>query len=108
MVHPLPPRRSYPVMKIAVMGHCLNALLLANERTVENRVRAAADAGISLVEPFGGTWPADEDPRRTAEVVRREGDRRGIAFPAFGSNTRLGERGERGAASLAALRREVE
>src|SRR5437016_12089544 len=78
-------------MQIAVMGHCLNALLPPDQRTVEDRVRIAAEAGISHVEPFGGTWPADVDPRRTAERVRREGDRRGVSFPAFGSNTRLGE-----------------
>ena len=44
-------------MQITVMGHCLNALLPAEERTIENRVRVAADAGITQVEPFGGTWP---------------------------------------------------
>ena len=60
-------------MQITVMGHCLNALLPADERTIENRVRAAADAGIFQVEPFGGTWPADVDPRKTAELVRHEG-----------------------------------
>lgn len=107
-------------MQIAVMGHCLNTLLPANERTLENRVRAAADAGIAHVEPFGGTWPVDVDPRQTAERVRREGERRGVSFPAFGSNTRLGDRGvgaglvpARGAGTspaptLAALKREVE
>jgi sugar phosphate isomerase/epimerase len=95
-------------MQITVMGHCLNALLPPDRHTVEDRVRAAADAGITHVEPFGGTWPAEADPRHTAEVVRREGDRRGVAFPAFGSNTRLGEPGERGPASLAALKREVD
>jgi len=95
-------------MQIAVMGHCLNALLPPDQRSIENRVRAAADAGIAQVEPFGGTWPAEVDPRRTAEVVRQEGDRRGVSFPAFGSNTRLGEPGERGAVSLAALKREVD
>ncbi len=95
-------------MQIAVMGHCLNALLPAAERTVAGRVRAAAAAGLTRVEPFGGAWPAEVDCRRTAEEVRREGDLHGIAFPAFGSNTRLGESGERGSASLAALKQEVE
>jgi sugar phosphate isomerase/epimerase len=95
-------------MQVAVMGHCLQALLPADQRTPENRVRAAAEAGIGGVEPFGGTWPADQDCRRTAEVVRREGERHGITFPAFGSNIRLGERGERGAATLAALKGELE
>jgi sugar phosphate isomerase/epimerase len=80
-------------MQIAVMGHCLNALLPSDQRSVEDRVRVAAETGITHVEPFGGTWPAEVDPRRTAEVVRQEGDRRGVAFPAFGSNTRLGEPG---------------
>jgi sugar phosphate isomerase/epimerase len=92
-------------MQIAVMGQTLNALLPEAERTVAGRVRAAAEAGISHVEPFGGTWPADVDCRRTAEEVRREGDRRGVSFPAFGSNARLGLPGERG---LEALKREVE
>jgi sugar phosphate isomerase/epimerase len=90
------------------MGQCLTALLPAAERTVENRVRAAAEAGITDVEPFGGTWPADADPRTTAEIVRREGDRRGVRFPAFGSNTRLGGSGDGGQAALETLKREVE
>lgn len=95
-------------MQVAVMGHCLNALLPPEQRTIENRVRAAAEAGIARVEPFGGTWPAEVDCRQTAELVRQEGERRGVSFPAFGSNTRLGEPGERGPASLAALKREVD
>jgi sugar phosphate isomerase/epimerase len=95
-------------MQVAVMGHCLNALLPEGERTIEGRVRAAAEASISHVEPFGGTWPADVDCRRTAEAVRREGDRRGVSFPAFGSNTRLGVTGERGPATMAELKREVD
>jgi sugar phosphate isomerase/epimerase len=95
-------------MQFVVMGQCLNALLPGEERTVEGRVRAAAEAGITQVEPFGGTWPADVDFLRTAELVRREGDRRGVSFPAFGSNTRLGDPGERGQAALAALKREVD
>jgi sugar phosphate isomerase/epimerase len=95
-------------MQIAVMGHCLNALLPAEVRTVENRVRVAAEAGITHVEPFGGTWPAEVDPRETAEVVRREGDRRDVSFPAFGSNTRLGVPGDGGRAVLETLKREVE
>lgn len=95
-------------MQVAVMGHCLHALLPADQRTPEDRVRAAAEAGISIVEPFGGTWPADIDCRQTAEQVRREGDRRGVTFPAFGSNTRLGGSGEGGPAALAALKRELE
>jgi sugar phosphate isomerase/epimerase len=96
------------MMQVAVMGHTLNALLPAEERTVEGRVRAAAEAGITHVEPFGGTWPANVDCRRTAEAARREGDRRGVAFPVFGSNTRLGEIGERAAPSLERLKQEVE
>jgi sugar phosphate isomerase/epimerase len=95
-------------MQVTVMGHCLNALLPQEERTIEGRVRAAAEAGIAHVEPFGGTWPAGEDCRRSAEAVRREGDRQGVSFPAFGSNTRLGVTGERGAETMAALKREVE
>lgn len=90
-------------MQIAVMGHALNALLPEGERTIEGRVRAAAEMGIARVEPFGGTWPAGEDCRRTAERVRREGDQRGVSFPAFGSNLRLGD-----PAALGALKREVE
>jgi sugar phosphate isomerase/epimerase len=96
------------MMQVAVMGHCLNALLPAEERSVEGRVRVAAEAGITVVEPFGGTWPADADCRRTAEAARREGDRLGVSYPVFGSNTRLGETGERGTESLAALKREIE
>lgn len=95
-------------MQITVMGHCLNALLPAEERTIENRVRVAAEAGITHVEPFGGTWPADVDPRQTARLVRREGDRRGVRFPAFGSNTRLGAADDGGRAALEVLKREVE
>jgi sugar phosphate isomerase/epimerase len=101
-------------MQIAVMGHCLNALLPTEERTPESRVRAAAEAGIIQVEPFGGTWPAEVDCRQTAEVVRREGDRLGVSFPVYGSNTRFGETGEWGQrgmsarGSLAALKRELE
>jgi sugar phosphate isomerase/epimerase len=95
-------------MQVTVMGQCLNALLASDARTIESRVRAAAEMGITRVEPFGGTWPADADCRRTAEAVRREGDRRGVAFPAFGSNTRFGEPGEGGARALGALKREVE
>ena len=95
-------------MQITVMGHCLNALLPPDQRTIENRVRAAADAGIAQVEPFGGTWPADVDPRRTAERVRQEGERRGVSFPAFGSNTRLGPAGDGGRTALETLKREVE
>ena len=41
-------------MQVTVMGHCLNALLPAEERTIENRIRVAAEAGITQVEPFGG------------------------------------------------------
>src|SRR5207248_7895257 len=93
---------------ITVVGHCLNALLPAEERSIENRVRVAAEAGITQVEPFGGTWPADADPRKTAEAVRREGDRRGVSFPAFGSNTRLGGAGDGGRDTLETLKREVE
>jgi sugar phosphate isomerase/epimerase len=99
-------------MQIAVMGHCLNALLPPEERTLEGRVRAAAEAGIAHVEPFGGTWPADVDCRQTAELVRREGDRRGVSFPVFGSNTRFGETGVGAGTSpaptIAALKRELE
>lgn len=85
------------------MGHCLNALLPQEKRTIEGRVRAATEAGIAHVEPFGGTWPAEEDCRRTAERVRREGDRQGVSFPAYGSNLRLGD-----PAALPGLLREVE
>jgi sugar phosphate isomerase/epimerase len=95
-------------MQTAVMGHCLNALLPPDARTIENRVRLAAELGIACVEPFGGTWPADVDCRSTAEAVRREGDRHGVAFPAYGSNTRFGAVGEEGSRSVAALKREVE
>jgi sugar phosphate isomerase/epimerase len=95
-------------MQVTVMGHCLNALLPQEERTIEGRVRAAAEAGISHVEPFGGAWPADVDCRQTAQAVRREGDRRGVSFPAFGSNTRLGITDERGSETLAVLKREIE
>jgi sugar phosphate isomerase/epimerase len=95
-------------MQVTVMGQCLNALLPSDGRTIENRVRAAAEMGITRVEPFGGTWPAGVDCRRTAEAVRREGDSRGVAFPAFGSNTRIGEPGEGGARALATLKQEVE
>jgi sugar phosphate isomerase/epimerase len=102
-------------VQVAVMGHCLNALLpeaepigrppgpLPAERTIEGRVRAAAEAGIAAVEPFGGVWPAAEECRRTAERVRAEGDRRGVRFPAYGSNLRLGD-----PAALPGLLREVE
>jgi sugar phosphate isomerase/epimerase len=95
-------------MQITVMGHCLNALLPPDQRAVEDRVRVAAETGIAYVEPFGGTWPADVDPRQTAERVRREGERRGVAFPAFGSNTRLGPAGDGGRAALETLKRELE
>jgi sugar phosphate isomerase/epimerase len=95
-------------MQVAVMGHTLNGLIPAGERTVESRVRTAAELGVTHVEPYGGTWPAEVDVRKTAEEVRREGDQRGVAFPAYGSNTRLGERGERGPTALAALKHEIE
>jgi len=88
---------------VAVMGHCLNALLPEGERTIEGRVRAAAEAGIAAVEPFGGVWPAGEDCRRTAERVRAEGGRQGVRFPAYGSNLRLGD-----PAALPGLLHEVE
>src|SRR5690349_6723133 len=95
-------------MQIAVMGQTLNALLAPDERTVENRVRTAVGLGLTHVEPYGGTWPADVDVRKTAEEVRREGDRQGLAFPVFGSGTYIGERGERGTKNLAALKRQIE
>ena len=95
-------------MQITVMGHCLNALLPPDQRTVEDRVRVAAEAGITQVEPFGGTWPADVDPRQTAERVRREGERQGVSFPAFGSNTRLGLAGDGSRAGIETLKRELE
>src|SRR5205807_8181558 len=95
-------------MQVAVMGHTLNSLIQAGERSVESRVRVAAELGVTHVEPYGGTWPADVDVRKTAEEVRREGDRRGVAFPVFGSNTRPGERGERGPTAMTALKQEVE
>jgi sugar phosphate isomerase/epimerase len=95
-------------MQVAVMGHCLNALLPEDGRTVEGRVRAAADAGIGYVEPFGGTWPADVDCRQTAEVARQAADRHGVRFPVFGSNTRLGVFDDSGREALETLKREVE
>jgi sugar phosphate isomerase/epimerase len=90
-------------MQVAVMGHCLRALLPEGASTPEAQVRAAAEAGIDAVEPFGGAWPADADCLRTAERVRAEGDRCGVTFPAYGSNLRLGDPG-----ALPGLLREVE
>jgi sugar phosphate isomerase/epimerase len=95
-------------MQVAVMGQCLHSLLPEGERTVEGRVRAAAAAGMNCVEPFGGVWPPEIDCRRVAETARREGDRHGVRFPVYGSNTRLGAFGERTSAALASLKQEVE
>jgi hypothetical protein len=78
-------------MQLAVMSHTLRALLPEGGGTPEAQVRAAAAAGITAIEPFGGAWPAGEECRQIAERVRQEGDRQGVSFPAYGSNLRLGD-----------------
>ena len=94
-------------MQAAIMSYCLQNALPQEERTLENVLKLAAEEGVPSIEPYMG-GRGDEDVRKTAESIRKLANELGVALPAYGSGTRLGEIGPNRQPNMDKLKEEVE